>query len=309
MPGQGYRSGVIDHAGKEVALLKTLEFCRPSQIDEALELLAQKKNCKIIAGGTDLVIALNERTIRPDCILDISGIESLSRIYENEGVLHIGAMARFSQIQNSALVAKFCPALCSAASQVGAVQIRNIATIGGNVANAATAADSIPSLLSVNALAVIASYHGRRTVPVSEIVVGINKNSLQENELIEEFLLPFKPGYAMVFEKIGRRKALAIARINLALCARVQDGHVADAAVAVGAVNKTAYRVLEVEQFLQGKTLESGVIEQAAVLMDETVARNLAGRPTTPYKRKIAYAVLKRAMEKMAGGEGLCCLE
>lgn len=289
--------------------MKTIEFCRSEQLDEALKLLNQKSNCKIIAGGTDLVIVLNERTAKPDCLLDISGIESLSRIYENNGVLHIGAAACFTQIHNSALVAKYCPSLSSAASQVGAVQIRNRATIGGNVANAASAADSIPSLLSVDALAVITSCNGRRNVPVKEIVTGINKNSLQKNELIEEFLIPSKPGYTMVFEKIGRRKALAIARINIAVSAKLQNNRVIDAAIAVGAVGTTAYRVTEVEQFLCNKTLEDSVIEKAAVLMDETVALNLAGRSTTPYKRKIAYAVLKNALIRIAGGEGLCGLQ
>jgi len=286
-----------------------MEFYRPGNVEEALLLLSQKNNCKILAGGTDLVIALKEKTLKTDCLLDITGIESLKNIYEKDGVLHIGAAARFSQILNSALVAKHCPALCSAASQIGAVQIRNVATIGGNVANAAAAADSIPPLLIADAQVVIASCNGRRTVEISEIVTGQNNNSLRENELIEEFLFPSKSLYAMVFEKISRRKALAIARINIAVSARIQNNCVLDAAVAVGAVGKSAYRVKEIEQFLSGKTLDSNTIEEAAVLMDETVARNLAGRSTTPYKRKIAYAAAKRAMERIAKGEGLCGLK
>lgn len=281
-----------------------IEFHRPDGVDEALELLVQKESCKIIAGGTDLVIALNKRRINPSCIVDISGMDSLRRIEEKDGVLHIGAAARFADIQASGLVNKYCPPLCCAASMVGAVQIRNIATIGGNVANAATAADSIPPLLSVGALAIVASCGGKHVVPVDEIITGANRNSLKKNELITEFLLPYKPGYAMVFEKIGRRRALAIARINLAAAVRIDGGMAADVAVAVGAVGKTAYRVDEVEQFLLGKTLNQDVVEQAAELMDETVARNLAGRSTTPYKRRIAYAVLKRALERIAGGEG-----
>ena len=286
-----------------------MEFYRPKGINEALQILAQKSNCKIIAGGTDLIISLNERKIKPDSIMDITGIESLGRMYESESVLHIGAAVRLTETENSALVSKYCPALCSAVSQIGAVQIRNTATIGGNVANAATAADSIPPLLSAEAQAVVASYQGNRTLPVSEIIAGAGKNSLRENELITEFQLPFKQGYAMVFEKIGRRKALAIARINLAVSAKIQNGLFIDVALAAGAVGQSAYRVTEVEQFLTGKALEPDIIEQAANLIDETVARNLAGRSTTPYKRKIAYVVLKRALERIAEGEGLCGTE
>ena len=286
-----------------------MEFYRPSCVDDALELLANKKNCKIIAGGTDLTIELHERLISPECIVDISGIESLSRIYEEADVLHIGATACFHQIQNSALAAKYCPALCSAASQIGAAQIRNIATIGGNVANAAAAADSTTPLMVSGALVQIASLYGSRTVTVSDVAVGANQTTLDDNELIVEFLLPLKPGHSMVFEKIGRRKALAIARINLAVSTNMQNGIVTDIAVAVGAVGETAYLVKEVERFLLGKQLGLEEIEQAAVLMDEIVAGNLAGRSTTPYKRKIAYAVLRRALERISGGEGLCGLE
>jgi len=289
--------------------LRIKDFCRPNRLDEALLVLAEKSNCKIIAGGTDLTIALNEGIVKPDCILDITDVESLRGIYESKGVLHIGAAACFSQIQSNDLVAKFCPSLCSAASQVGAVQIRNTATIGGNVANAAVAADSIPPLLSVDAQAVVANCYGRRTVKVSEIVTGINKNSLEDNELILEFMILSKPSHAMVFEKIGRRKALAIARINVAVSAGIYNGNVFDAAIAVGAVGKTAYRVTQAEQFLRNKALDSDVIEQTAILMDELVAANLAGRSTTPYKRKIAYAAARRALERIAKGEGLCGLK
>jgi CO/xanthine dehydrogenase FAD-binding subunit len=177
------------------------------------------------------------------------------------------------------------------------------------VVNAATAADSIPPLLSVDALALIASSSGHRTMSVNELIAGVSKSSLQNDELIEEFLLPIRPLHAMIFEKIGRRKALAISRINLAVNIKLHNGQVDNAAVVVGAVGKTAYRVIEVEKFLQGKTLDDGLIEQAAILMEETVARNLAGRPTTPYKKKIAHAVLKRALRRIAGGEGRCNLE
>ncbi len=284
--------------------MKVNGFFRPKTVDDALALLAGQKNAKILAGGTDLVIALNERDVRPDALIDISGIEAMRSVYEGDGKLHIGAAATFSALEANELVRRYCPAMCEAASRMGAVQVRNLATIGGNVANAATAADGVPPLLAMGAEAVIAGPSGKRTVPVDEVITGINKNSLAENEMILEFVMPQQPGCAKVFEKIGRRKALAISRINLAVCAKM-NGQMVDAiTVAVGAVGKKAYRVSEVEDFLQGKPLDEAVIREAAELMDETVARNLAGRSTTPYKRKIGAAVLKRALERIAGGEG-----
>lgn len=285
--------------------MKIKEFYRPESIESALALLGNVQNARIIAGGTDLVIALNERHIAPDALIDVSGIQKMRRIWEEGNTLHIGAAATFSEIQCSELVKRYCPSLCEAASRMGAVQIRNLATLGGNVANAATAADGIPPLLSMDACAVVKSSKGSRRVPVADVVIGVNKNALADDEMITEFQIADRPGAAKVFEKIGRRKALAISRINLAVCADM-DGAVVNAiSVAVGAVGKTAYRVKEIEDFLAGRELTDAVIVAAADRMDEVVARNLAGRSTTPYKRKIAWAVLKRALERIAGGEGI----
>ena len=279
-------------------------FYRPETIDDALALLDQTKDAKIIAGGTDIVIALNERKINPHALIDITGIGEMRRIWEESDTLHIGAAVTFSELESSDLVRRYCPSLCEAASQMGAVQIRNLATIGGNAANAVTAADGVPPMLSVNASAVVRSAGNTRCVPLAEIITGINQNALAANEMITEFQMKDQPNTVKVFEKIGRRKALAISRINFAVCAEISGRKVGTISVVVGAVGKTAYRVKEVEEYLQNKELSESVILTAAELMDETVARNLAGRSTTPYKRKIAGAVLKRSLERIAGGYG-----
>ena len=285
--------------------LRVKEFHRPQTVDQALALLGQDKTAKLLAGGTDLVIALNERAIHPGALIDLSGVGELNRVYEEGDVLHIGAGTTFTGLQFSPLVAKYCPALCEAAGQMGAVQVRNRATIGGNVANAATAADGVPALIAMDAVAVIKSPNGARTLPVSEVLTGINQTCLEKDELITEFQMKAQPGAAKVFQKIGRRKALAISRINLALCAQMDGKTVRSIRVAVGAVGKTCYRVREVEDFLAGKALAPATIAQAAELMDDVVARNLAGRSTTPYKRRIAWAVLKQGLERIARGEGV----
>lgn len=282
--------------------MKVKAFYRPETIDDALALLNTVPGAKLIAGGTDLAIALNERQVSPEALIDLSGIVEMRRIWEEGKTLHIGACATFSDLQFSQMVNKFCPSLCEAALTMGSTQIRNLATIGGNVANAATAADGIPPLLSVDAIAVVKSSTASREVPLSDVITGSNRNSLAENEMITEFLIAEHPGSMMAFEKIGRRKALAISRINLSVCADLKGQLVKSISIIVGAVGKTAYRVTEVENFLINKDLTEAVILMAADMMDETVARNLAGRSTTPYKRKIAGAVLKRSLERVSGG-------
>ncbi|MEL7609151.1 MAG: xanthine dehydrogenase family protein subunit M [Bacillota bacterium] len=278
------------------------EYYRPASVPDALKILQSGANTKILAGGTDLVIAIRERHVTPDALLDLSGIDELKRIYADSDGLHIGSMATFSRIETDPNVLKYCPMLCNAASQVGSPQIRNRATIGGNVANAATAADSLPSLLAMDAEALVASGAEKRYVKVDELLVGINKTILKPDELILGFRLQYRPDAYMDFEKIGRRKALAISRINLGVVLEFDGDAVKHAAVAVGAVGKRAYRVAEVEGFLAGKPLTEERNAEAVTLIDEVVARNLAGRSTTPYKRKIAAAVLARALEKALRG-------
>ena len=284
--------------------MQVKQFYKPASAQEAVKLLADcaaaGEKAKILAGGTDLVIAMRERREQPDVLVDVSDIPEMNEIRVEDGMLHVGAACSFSTIEADANVLQYCPMLAQAASTVGAPTIRSRATVGGNVANAATAADSIPTLLAADACAKVCSAAGEKIVSVRDVVVGINKSSLAADELITELLIPVCSGSRTAFEKIGRRRALAISRINLGVKITLgADGSVQHAAVAVGAVGKTAYRVEEVESYLCGRKLDDAVIEEAAALIDEIVARNLNGRKTTPYKRKIAAAVLRRALHRV----------
>lgn len=258
----------------------------------------QRPFVKALAGGTDIVIALNEREAAPEGLVDLSGIGELKNIALRDGELHIGSMATFSQISADPSVNEACPMLAMAAASVGSPQVRNVATIGGNLANAATAADTVPALMAADAKAVVRSANGVRILNVTEIPTGLNKNCLAQDELICEFIVPLHANCFMDFEKVGRRKALAIARINMGIVLDITDGTIEKAAVAYGAVGKTAYRVTELETFLSGKKLNDDLIADAATLVEQIVTEKLGGRKTTPYKKKIAAAVLRRALIK-----------
>jgi CO/xanthine dehydrogenase FAD-binding subunit len=289
---------------KGVNALNVQNYYRPSTLDEALCYM-QSGCVKALAGGTDLVIALRERELEASGLVDLSLVEELRGISVKPDGLHIGAMTTFTQIQNSAEVGGICPMLAQAASMVGSPQIRNTGTIGGNLANAATAADTVPVLMAMDAQAVVMRSGDTRLLPVTEIPTGLNATCLAPDELIVEFVLNPRPGAFMDFEKIGRRKALAISRINMALVMECQDGVIERAAAAFGAVGKTAYRAVPVEAFLAGKVLSNACIEEAAAVAEQMVAEVLQGRKTTPYKKKLAAAVLRRALKKAMGGEVL----
>ncbi len=275
------------------------QYHRPNHLQAALDILQNNPGTRVLAGGTDLIIALRERRQTAAGLLDLSQIAELTEIKREGEALHIGSMATFHSIELHPEVLAHCPILAMAASTVGAPQIRARATIGGNVANAAAAADSLPALLALDAVAQVASSKDVRQLPLQQLLVGLNQTSLAREELIVKFVVPLRNNRFMDFEKIGRRRALAISRVNLGLVAEMEKGRIERVAIAVGAVGKTAYRVSEVEESLAGKTLTPEEIGRACEQMDAIVAEKLAGRNTTPYKRRIAAAVLRLALEKL----------
>ena len=278
------------------------DYFQPTTLSQALEYMHSGGRVKALAGGTDLVIALHERTLEADAVVDLTQVAELKEISLQADGLHIGAMATFTDLEGSEVVRQHCPMLSCAASKVGSPQVRSSGTIGGNLANAATAADTVPVLMAMDALAVLKRAEGCRVVPVTQIPTGLNQTCLAPDELITEFILKPRPGSFMDFEKIGRRKALAISRINMAMVLELEGDLIRGAAVAYGAVGKTAYRAAPLEEFLVGKRLDSQLEDAAAGVAEELVTRVLQGRKTTPYKKKIAAAVLRRALEKAMGG-------
>ena len=282
--------------------MRVNNYFSPATLDEALHCMREPGLVKALAGGTDLNIALHEREIRPDAIVDLTHIPELKKIEFSDGVLTVGSMVTFTEAQNSELVNQYCPLLAMAASTVGSPQIRNSGTIGGNLANAATAADSVPTMMAMDADVVVRNEDGERILKATEIPTGLNKTCLAPDELIVEFRIKPTTGKFVAFEKIGRRKALAISRINMAMVLDLDGNTIKAASIAFGAVGKTAYRVTELEKFLTGREITEELLAEAGDKIEAIVTEVLAGRSTTPYKKKIAAAVLKRGLEKAMGG-------
>lgn len=283
--------------------MKVKEYLKPSTLEEVLKQLSVSGKTKVLAGGTDLIIEIHGRHIQVDTLIDLSDVPDLNSISYEGNTLRIGSMATFASIAEDETVRRVFPALAEAAATVGAPQIRARATIGGNTANAATAADGVPPLLAAEAICHVASSRGTREVSMEDLLVDINKTSLAPDELITHFTVSLPENAKQAFEKIGRRQALAIARINLAVILTVEDEKVSRARVAAGAVGRTCYRINQVEEFLVGKSLTDEVVREACDLIDERVAFTLQARKTTPYKRRIASAVLRRALQRVRGGD------
>jgi len=279
-------------------------YIRPDSTAQALQALKEfGPAARILAGGTDLLIEVREGKARAEALVDISRLEELKAIRLEDGVLRLGATATYSEIIASDAVRKHAPVLVMAAQCVGSVQIRNTGTVGGNVANANPAGDSVPALVAHKALAEIRSADGTRTLPVEEVIVGVKKTSLRPGELISAFLLePMPAGYRYAWQRVARRRALSVARMSAAvLAATDSQGQTSDLRLSVGSVMPAPRRMTDAEQALLGKKPSPKLIMEASQRVSKEMIRISGIRSTTEYKRPAVEGLVIKALSQAFG--------
>ena len=247
--------------------------------EEALELL-QKYHGQIraLAGGTDLFIAMKEKGAHPENILDLKGIRGFDFIREIDGGIEIGALATIRSIETSPLIKQRFPLLGEAAGKLGSVQVRNRATIGGNLCNAAPSAETAPSLICLRAKAEIIDSGGIRRVPLEEFFVGPGQHVLNGSGLMRRLIVPFTPkNCGGVYFKHSPRKAMDLAVVGVACLLILDSGkkRCTDARIVLGAVAPTPLRAKGAEALIKGKEITEKEIEEAG----ETASRE--ARPIT----------------------------
>ena len=250
-----------------------------------------------MAGGTDLLVALRHAPQDERAIICLERIDELRRIDElDDGSVSIGATASFSTIARNTLLQARYPLLTQAAATVGGPAIRNMATIGGNIVTASPAADSLPALYLLDAQIELRSAAGSRIMAIDEFIVGPRRTMLQPGEIISRVILPPATGWNLqLFEKVGRRKSLAIAVASLAAAIRLaEDGTVLEARLAWGSVGPTVVRCLAAEALLKGQPLTESVLQEAATLVREAVTPIDDLRASADYRRSVAGNLLLR---------------
>lgn len=285
------------------------DYARAHSLSEALGLLAQagRKAC-ILAGGTDLVVALreeNERIRHVSMVVDISYLEELRYIREEEGSIVLGPLITHADIAASPLIREVVPFLAQACSQVGSPQVRNRGTIGGNICNASPAADTLPVLMALDAEVTVQNLEGQRRLALAEFVVAPYKTVLQPGEMVTEirFAKP-APGTGTCFLKLGRRKAMGIARLSVAVIVEKNgEGYITKARIAPGAALPVPARVRAVEEILEGKKLSRALAVEAGKKLAEEMVRITGQRWSTPYKMPVIAALTRRAILQAGGLE------
>lgn len=283
-------------------LLNDFEYFEPETISDVITLLAKHgKDTKLIAGGTDVLVDMKKGKIKPNYLVNLMKIPDLSRITGDKGGLRIGATTTFRAITESRLIKKKYPVIFEAAQAMGTVQIRNMATIGGNICNALPSADIPPALVALDAKVKIVGQRGKRSLPLEKFLVGVRKTALKGGELLTEVHVPSMPAHSgTAFLKLSRTSE-DLATINVAVRVTLgSKGACKEARVVVGGgVGPTLIRSKKAEAVLKRKALKGPLIEKAA----QAASKELKPRPTSIraspfYKIKVSRVLVKRALMK-----------
>lgn len=278
-----------------------LAYVRPENLEVALGFLREHgADTTVIAGGTDVMIDLRSGALQTKYLLDITPLSELTGIDLTGDLLRVGAGVTLSEIYVSPILARFAPALQRSAFSFASQQIRNVATIGGNVAHCSPCGDTVPPLIIHEAKVVLRSAKGERTIPIEALPTGPYLGSILPDEIITHFVLKPKEGVFADFQKIGRRKKLAISRISLAVMAEKDvAGKIAFVRLALGSSTPTPRRIDEVENFLLGKKPSKAVFWEAGKLLASKMIEISGRRPSTVYKESAVQGLLVRVLYPM----------
>ncbi len=259
-----------------------VNYLRPKNLADAVQLYRTTPGCRLLAGGTDLMVILHARTLRPEprALLDVWSLPELKGVRRVNEALEIGAAESYTAIIRSPEVQRDLPALVAAARTIGAAQIQNRGTLGGNLANASPAGDALPVLLAYDAVVVT----DRRSIPIDEFFTGYRRTALQSDELITAVRFPL--GRRVAFRKVGTRAAQAISKIVMAVSRH-------PARIAIGSVAEVPLRARRAEAALERDDLEGAI---AAVADDIRPIDDV--RSTAAYRRAVTQNVLRELTQE-----------
>ncbi len=254
---------------------------------------------RVVAGGTDLLLELQQGKHAPvHTLVDISAVPEMRGIEIRDERLFIGAAEPVSRVAESPLVHEHAQALSEAASLIGGPQVRNVATLGGNVAHALPAADGAIALAALDALAEIASPRGMRRAPLPSLYRGVMQNTLAADEVLLGFYLPLKgAGEASAFRRVMRPQGVAVAILNVAAWLRRDGERIADVRLAVGPSGPVVRRMTQTEDALRGQTLAEESLRRAhEALLREAHFRTSRHRATKAYRQRVAGTLLRETL-------------
>ncbi len=278
--------------------MRRFELALPENLDDCLRLLAHgDPETKLLAGGTDLLPQMKNSVVMPKRVIDLSGVARVKILECDAKGLRIGAAVPARQLEQDPRVRDGYAAVAESAALLGSVQVRNLATVGGNICNAAPSADMAPPLVALEAQAVIAGPKGERRVPLSDFFTGVRKTVVGPDELLVEIFVPAPgPHSGGCYIRHTPRRELDIAVVGVASQVTIADGVCAKARISLAAVAPTPVRATTAEAALEGKPLTPELIERAADLAAQAAKPISDQRGSADFRRHLVRILTRRTL-------------
>ncbi|MCH7698767.1 MAG: xanthine dehydrogenase family protein subunit M [Chloroflexi bacterium] len=276
------------------------EYYAPASLDEAVALLKEHGDgVKLLAGGTDLLVQMKEAGLHPPAVVSLHAVPGLDGIeFDEASGLRIGARVDVASIESNDVTEQRYTALAEGAGIVGSIQTRNMATIGGNIANAAPSADTAPPLAVFDAVAEIIGAGGQREVPVIELFDGPGSTILTTDEVITGFKLPTPPANTgSVYQRHTPRKIMDIAAVSVGIRLSLDNGKIGEARVCLGAVAPTIIRASDAEEALTGQAPTDALFAKAAELAQAASSPISDVRGSAEFRRHLVGVMTKRCLD------------
>jgi aerobic carbon-monoxide dehydrogenase medium subunit len=286
--------------------MQEFEYLMPTTVDEAISLLVgHGERARYISGGTDVMVKVKEGKIHPHCLVSLRHLQGLDRIDYKDGELRIGATVTHRMLELSPVIKKHFPILIDAVSHIGSVQIRNVATIGGNIVNAVPSADGAIPLITLGARVRIRGPKGERSMALEDLFIGPGQTLLETGEILLEFVVPpHPPGTGSAYVKHTRREAMELPLLGVAVLISLAEDMVtcAEARIGLGVLAPTPMRAKNAESLLRGRELSEDVLKEAGKAAAEECKARDSIRGEAWYRRDMVEVLVPRmarlAMER-----------
>jgi len=279
--------------------MRRFDLVLPNSLEDCVKILAERGDrAKLLAGGTDLLPQMKNGVIKPALVVDLSGVARVRQIHGGNGQgLRIGAAVTARELEVSPAVRGAYLAIAESAALVGSLQVRNLATVGGNLCNAAPSADMAPPLVTLEAEAVIAGPKGERRVPMAQFFTGVRKTVLAPNEMLVELAVP-SPGAHSGGQYLRHtpRRELDIAVVGVASQLTLENGRCVKARIALASVAPTPVRATAAERALEGQTVTPELIERAAGLAVDVAQPISDQRGSIEFRRHLVRVLTRRTL-------------
>jgi CO/xanthine dehydrogenase FAD-binding subunit len=279
--------------------MPSFEYLRPKSIDEAISLLeSHGEKGRYIAGGTDVIVKIKEKKIAPEYLISLRRIPDLAYIHRDpEGILRLGALTTHRMLEQSPLIRRYYPCIFDAVENIGSVQIRNVATIGGNICNAVPSADGVIPLLILGAQVTLVGPKGKRSLPLKSFFLGPGLTLMEPGEILTEFFIPPLPANSSGgYVKHTRREAmeLPIVGVGCFLALNPDRNTCAKARIGLGVAAPTPIRAYAAEEYLQGREINEATLTEAGRIAGKETKVRDSIRGQAWYRREMVETLIRR---------------